>query len=666
MTEGMIDDKSSPVELIAELVSSQVFSNEGLEAALRETAIAGTRLLNVDRISIWLHQPEELTFKCAVAFNRGDPSIETGRIIDLTGQKHNFQVLKKRHVMAVEDVRSDDRISLIRAQRLKTMKIGALMDGVIHQNDQFMGILVASHLHDPRVWKAEELAYLTILSQYVATLLERSSREVAETRLNDWVEMSTTSQWEMDADLCFTSVTGSNFISWGLTMDQILGKTRWETVEARLDDPNWVQHIRTMEARQPFRNFVYSKTTPAEGQKTFSVSGIPLYDDHGIFSGYRGTTIDVSNLIGAEDALKETEQRFTDLIEGSLQAIAVTVNRIVVFANEAFARDFGYDNEEVIGMRDIDFIADGFREEQDQNRIMKREGVKEIRGLTKTGEQRHMLANTSNIMWMGDSARLLTLFDITEQKIAEEHLRHAQKMEAVGELTGGIAHDFNNLLSIIVGNAEMMEDSVPETDELARTNLTNIQRAALGGAELTRRLLAFARQKPLKAEEIDVGDLVTGIRSMLGHTLDESIEVKISCEQGLGLVRLDPAQLENALLNIAVNARDAMINGGAFSVHCANYRIGDNKSNSINGLSPGDYVRVSATDTGSGIPAEILDRVFDPFFTTKEVGKGTGLGLSMVFGFARQSGGVATIESRPEEGTTVSLILPAVPSDQNQ
>ncbi len=244
--------------------------------------------------------------------------------------------------------------------------------------------------------------------------------------------------------------------------------------------------------------------------------------------------------------------------------------------------------------------------------------------------------------------------DITEQKRAEEQLRQSQKLEAVGQLTGGVAHDFNNLLAVILGNAELVADRLGEDDK----QVGAIVHAATRGAELTQRLLSFSRQQALRPQTVDLNACVTGMTDMLGRTLGETIEIEPILASGLSTAEFDPGQLESALLNLAVNARDAMPKGGRLTIETANIELDDGYAAAQGDVTPGHYVRLSVTDTGTGIPPENIDHVFEPFFTTKEVGEGSGLGLSMVFGFAKQSGGHVTISSEPGCGTTVQLYLP--------
>ena len=247
--------------------------------------------------------------------------------------------------------------------------------------------------------------------------------------------------------------------------------------------------------------------------------------------------------------------------------------------------------------------------------------------------------------------------DVTEQRAAEEKLRQSQKIESLGQLTGGIAHDFNNLLTVILGNGEMLERDQtisPRGKQLAQTVVTAAER----GADLTRRLLAFARRQPLEPKVIDVNKLIHGIEGLLRRTLSEDIDLEIAGAGGLWRSEIDPGQLEAALVNLAVNARDAMPEGGRLTIETANAMLDDAYAEANNEVTAGQYVMISVTDTGSGMTKETLERAFEPFFTTKGAAKGSGLGLSMVFGFVKQSGGHAKIYSELGEGTSVKLYLP--------
>ena len=242
-----------------------------------------------------------------------------------------------------------------------------------------------------------------------------------------------------------------------------------------------------------------------------------------------------------------------------------------------------------------------------------------------------------------------------ERQAAEAQLRQVQKMEAVGQLTGGIAHDFNNMLAVVVGGIDLAQRRLNGPRREVLMHLQNAMEGATRAAALTRRLLSFARSEPLLPERVDSTDLIGGMSDLLDRTLGERIRVEVDLAPETWPTYVDPHQLENAIVNLAVNARDAMEGQGLMRIATANVRLA---ANEVGDIRAGEYVQISVTDTGCGMPPEVKERAFEPFFTTKPVGKGTGLGLSQIFGFAHQSGGEVGIESEVAKGTTVSIYLP--------
>ena len=250
--------------------------------------------------------------------------------------------------------------------------------------------------------------------------------------------------------------------------------------------------------------------------------------------------------------------------------------------------------------------------------------------------------------------------DVTESRLRGEQLAQAQKMEAVGQLTGGVAHDFNNLLTVILGCVDMIADSLPPGTDLRALAEMAVE-ASQRGAALTSRLLAFARRQPLSPVRIDVNRLIRDMNGLLRRTLGEDIDIELVCHAGLWSTLADPSQLEAALLNLSLNARDAMPDGGRLTLETANARIDHAYAEQHEEVRPGQYVMLAVTDSGTGMTREVMERAFDPFFTTKPVGRGSGLGLSMVFGFVKQSGGHVKIYSEPGQGTSVKIYLPRAP-----
>jgi signal transduction histidine kinase len=251
---------------------------------------------------------------------------------------------------------------------------------------------------------------------------------------------------------------------------------------------------------------------------------------------------------------------------------------------------------------------------------------------------------------------------IAQREQVEAALRQAQKMEAIGQLTGGVAHDFNNLLQVVLGSLERLRMRASRGGGRLESDLDRLVEAAMQGghraANLTKRLLAFSRQQPLAPKQIDVNKLVTGMSDMLSRTLGEAVRIEVVLAGGLWRIMADENQLENALLNLAVNARDAMPGGGKMTIETANAHLDEAYARSETEVIPGQYVLLAVTDTGTGMTPEVLTRVFEPFFTTKGIGEGTGLGLSQVYGFIKQSGGHVKIYSELGQGTTIKIYLP--------
>jgi len=247
---------------------------------------------------------------------------------------------------------------------------------------------------------------------------------------------------------------------------------------------------------------------------------------------------------------------------------------------------------------------------------------------------------------------------IEQKKHVEEQLHQAQKMEAIGQLTGGIAHDFNNILAVILGNIELVQEQLTK-DSFLTKYMSTIDRAAMRGAKLTQRLLAYSRKQELRPVSLHLNEMIEGILNLVDRLLGETITIKCDYSENTAPVKADANQLENALMNLCINARDAMPNGGDLNIKTGMLQIDESNEGEYPELKFGEYCWLSVQDTGCGMDAETLEHVFEPFFTTKEVGKGTGLGLSMVYGFAHQSDGTVVLSSTLDAGTTAVIILPS-------
>lgn len=327
-------------------------------------------------------------------------------------------------------------------------------------------------------------------------------------------------------------------------------------------------------------------------------------------------------------------------------------------ASDAWLELIGYERAEAVGRELTDFMTDDSRAryEQTVRPVLRADGeIKEaeFQFVKKSGAVLDVLLS-ARVQKSGAIVRTLSgLIDITARKRTEEALRQSQRMEAIGQLTGGVAHDFNNLLMVISGATYLLSRDVPDRGMGRAFDM--IANAVKRGQILTSQLLSFARRQTLETAVVDLVELLPNMSELLRRSLRGNIEIKASAPASSSRIRIDRTELELALLNLGVNARDAMPDGGVLTLSVNNVALaGEVETDDLRG----DFVRIDVSDSGVGIPPEILSRVFEPFFTTKDAGKGTGLGLSQVYGFARQSGGTATVGSKPGHGTTVSLYLP--------
>jgi PAS domain S-box-containing protein len=376
---------------------------------------------------------------------------------------------------------------------------------------------------------------------------------------------------------------------------------------------------------------------------------------------------DITESKRAEEALRESEAGARGVLDTALDAyVRMNQEGRITEWNLVAERTFGWDRSEAIGRHlDALLIPPEQREAHRQGLaryLVTGEGPLlnrriEVQALHRSG--RKFPVEITILAVKTDQSQVFSAFlrDLTEKKKAEAQLRQAQKMETVGQLTGGIAHDFNNLLTVIIGNLELAEARAPGCPSPS-DSIGNALAAAEKGAALTHRLLAFSRQQALQPVGTDLNEMISGMINLLSRTLGEDIEIDVRLAEDLWPELADKSQVESALLNLAINSRDAMPEGGKLTIESGNVSLDAEYADRNAEVEPGDYVMLAVTDTGTGMPREVVERACDPFFTTKETGKGSGLGLSMIFGFAKQSRGHLKIYSEVGHGTTVKLYLP--------
>jgi len=507
----------------------------------------------------------------------------------------------------------------------------------------------------------------TLVASVNTELAERRKAEAAaqesEARYRLLFEQNPRPMWVYEVGtLCFLAVNDAAVEAYGYSREEFLAMT--------------IEDIRPPEEAERLHEHVDSR---AEGEevglrragiwrhrhKDGTIFDVEITSHDHVFDGRRARVVlalDVTERVMAERAMRRSEARYRDLFDKASDLIAtMDVAGSLTAVNEAFARAMGYPREALIGMDMTDLVPTESRDLVAEARERTLEG-----GAPKLYEH-ELVARDGSRIQVEVASRLIEEHgrpigvesicrDISERRRLEEELRLAQRLESIGRLAGGVAHDFNNLLTVISGYAELLlaRNGEPQTE------LVQIAAAADRAAVLTRQLLAFSRRQVLQPRVIQLNDVVSGLTPLLQRLIGEDVELVAALSPPLEPVRADPSQMEQVILNLAVNARDAMPQGGRLSIQTANINLDQEYVSHHGELAVGPHVMLAVSDTGIGMDPEVAEHIFEPFFTTKPVGTGTGLGLATVYGIVKQSGGSIWVYSEPGEGTTFKIYLPAV------
>ncbi|MBX6322692.1 MAG: PAS domain S-box protein, partial [Rhodospirillaceae bacterium] len=445
--------------------------------------------------------------------------------------------------------------------------------------------------------------------------------------------------------------------------EEAVGRTDADFLDPQLAAEIAAAEDEVLRTGRPILDHINRTRTADGAERWYSTTQAPILDERGEAVSLVCVARDITERERSRQALAESERRYRALYNRTpVMMQSIDRDGRLVSVSDYWCETMGYGRDEVVGRPAADFMTEDHRaqfRDEVMPALLRSGRVKdaECRFVRKDGRVIDALLSAvaeHDEAGLPTTGFLSVIIDVTDKKALESQLLQAQKMEAMGQLTGGVAHDFNNLLTVILGNLDLIEGRV--SGELRR-QIENAVRAAERGAALTHRLLAFSRRQTLQPAQLDLNRLTVGMEDMLRRTLGENVEVELKLQPHLWLALADKAQVENALLNLAINSRDAMPTGGRLTIETANVRLDEDYAARNAGVKAGNYVMLAVSDTGTGMPPEVVQRAIEPFFTTKEPGKGTGLGLSMIYGFARQSDGHLRIESQLGRGTTVRLYL---------
>ncbi|TDR94913.1 PAS domain-containing protein [Enterovirga rhinocerotis] len=579
--------------------------------------------------------------------------------------------LKRGETVVIADVRTDARTSDC-AEAMEAKDIGALVNLPVIEQGRLVAIFYLNQ-SQARSWTEGDLAFVRNVADSTRAATERA-RSMAALRASEelfrvFAQAMPNQVWAADA---------SGRIDWlNRQAEEYFGSSVQQSSE------NWAALLHLEDRSDAAERWHHSVATGEifetelrlrrhdGAYRWFLARALAIPDEQGAIRRWIGTNTDVDeqkeiaaelaqvNALLASRVEERTRER--DRLWSTTSDLMGTAgpNGLFTSVNPAWTRMLGWSESELLALPPMEFVVPEDREEVEAiaARLVAGEAIESYANRLRTRD-----GGTRTIMWNAVPDRGAVYFvgrDITDQREVEDQLRQAQKMEAVGQLTGGIAHDFNNLLTGIIGSLDLLQTRLRQgrTENLDRY-LKVATNSANRAAALTHRLLAFARRQPLDARPVDVNALVTSLEDLLRRSIGEAIGLSIETEPNLWPTHCDANQLESAILNLAINARDAMPEGGQLRIVTDNTFLDSHAATLHPEVRPGPYVSISVIDTGLGMAPDVIKRAFDPFFTTKPQGQGTGLGLSMVYGFARQSDGLARIASEPGRGTTITLYLP--------
>jgi PAS domain S-box-containing protein len=565
---------------------------------------------------------------------------------------HQIQKLDFVHIPEVSNMSEE---ASAEKKEFQTEDIKSLITVPITHGGALLGFLGLDSVREPKVWSLDEISLMKVVGEIFANVMIHKRSEEARYAL---LAAIPDIMFRLSSDgtfLDFNSPTSNSLL---LPPEQFLGKKASDVLPPELAS---LTEKKIREAFDTKSLVTYEYETVTGEQKNYWEARMAVCGKDQILSIIR----DITERKLFEERLVESEERYRTSIENSNDGVAIVKGDRHLYVNRKFVEIFGFDNaNEIIGQQvtitvhpdDRERVAEINRKRQSDGGVPSRY---EFKGLKKNGDAVMIEVSATKTTYSGEPMSLVYLRDVTERRSLEAQLLHAQKMEAVGQLAGGVAHDFNNILTAIIGYGSLLHMKMRD-DEPLRVYAEHILASAQKATHLTQSLLAFSRKQILNPESANMNEILHNVRRLLSRTIGEDIEFIILTGDSELTILADVVQIEQVLMNLAINARDAMPDGGTLTIAIEPFHMDLDFVRRNNFGKPGHYVRISIVDTGTGMDDKTQERIFEPFFTTKEVGKGTGLGLSMVYGIVNQHNGFIRVFSELHKGTTFEIYLPLI------
>jgi PAS domain S-box-containing protein len=662
--------KMTQRDALVALLNAASRGHADLAASLRELLEVAAHAAAVERASIWRFKGDRSGIACVDLFESRAGVHQGGALLEAAAFPAYFAAVEESNLIVADDALADPRTQEFGDAYLRPLGIGAMLDAPVRVGDALDGVICLEHVGGPRAWSSDDQTFALALANLAALAIERHERGRAEAqlRLHDAALNAAASAFVIaDPDGAILWVNPAFTRLTQYTLEEAVGKNPRELLRSGQHDAAFYADLwETVLRGDTWQGQLINRRK--DGSLYHEEQTIaPVRDVAGRITHFVSVKQDISARLETERALRDSQRRLQQAVSaGGIGLWEWNLLDDSVAYSDEWCAQVGCTRDELTGTVEDALLRlhpdDAERARRafaDPVTFFEPSATLECRLRHADGAYRWMVCTASLYRDAeGVPRRVLgTNVDITDVKRLQEEFQQAQKMESVGRLAGGVAHDFNNLLSIIGGYAEIVMEHLRD-DEVLRRDVEQIKRASDRAASLTRQLLAFSRRQVLQPVVVNVNQVITDAEKMLRRMIGEDIAIEVRLAPDLGPVLADPGQIEQVLMNLAVNARDAMPTGGNLLLETAETEVEPGGTVGAGGLPPGRYVRIRVRDSGAGMDAHTLEHLFDPFFTTKEQGKGTGLGLAVVYGVVKQSGGEVRVESSPGEGSTFDVYIP--------